>query len=32
MISHDLDLALLPETFARLDARDIHFSKILFRP
>ena len=32
MISHDLDLAELPGIFARFDARDIHFSKVLFRP
>ena len=32
MISHDLDLAELPEIFRRFDAGDIHFSKVLFRP
>ncbi|NDW07389.1 galactitol-1-phosphate 5-dehydrogenase [Jiella pacifica] len=32
MISHDLDLSELPEIFRRFDARDIHFSKVLFRP
>lgn len=32
MISHDLDLAELPEIFARFDRRDLHFSKVLFRP
>lgn len=32
MISHDLDLAELPGIFAQFDARDIHFSKVLFRP
>jgi len=32
MISHDLDLAELPEIFRRFAARDIHFSKVLFRP
>ncbi len=32
MISHDLDLAELPGIFSRFDARDIHFSKVLFRP
>ncbi|PZX12195.1 L-iditol 2-dehydrogenase [Palleronia aestuarii] len=32
MISHDLDLAELPEIFRRFDARDLFFSKVLFRP
>lgn len=32
LISHDLDLAELPEIFRRFAARDIHFSKVLFRP
>ncbi|WP_062229182.1 galactitol-1-phosphate 5-dehydrogenase [Aureimonas frigidaquae] len=32
MISHDLDLAELPDIFRRFDARDLHFSKVLFRP
>lgn len=32
VISHDLDLAELPEIFRRFAARDIHFSKVLFRP
>jgi L-iditol 2-dehydrogenase len=32
MISHDLDLGELPEIFRRFAARDIHFSKVLFRP
>jgi len=32
LISHDLDLADLPEMFRRFAARDIHFSKVLFRP
>lgn len=32
LISHDLDLAELPEIFTRFKARDIHFSKVLFRP
>jgi L-iditol 2-dehydrogenase len=32
LISHDLDLAELPEMFRRFAARDIHFSKVLFRP
>lgn len=32
MISHDLDLAELPGIFQRFAARDIHFSKVLFRP
>ncbi|MDZ5696010.1 galactitol-1-phosphate 5-dehydrogenase [Chelativorans sp. M5D2P16] len=32
LISHDLDLAELPEIFRRFDARDIHFSKVLFHP
>lgn len=32
MISHDLDLAELPETFRRFAARDIDFCKVLFRP
>lgn len=32
MISHDLDLAELPEIFRRFDTRDLHFSKVLFRP
>lgn len=32
MVSHDLDLAELPEIFRRFAARDIHFSKVLFRP
>lgn len=32
LISHDLDLAELPGIFARFAARDIHFSKVLFRP
>jgi L-iditol 2-dehydrogenase len=32
MISHDLDLAELPEIFRRFDAKDLHFSKVLFRP
>lgn len=32
LISHDLDLAELPEIFKRFAARDIDFSKVLFRP
>ncbi len=32
MISHDLDLAELPEIFERFAKKDIHFSKVLFRP
>ena len=32
MVSHDLDLAELPEMFRRFDARDIDFCKVLFRP
>lgn len=32
MISHDLDLAELPDIFRRFDAKDLHFSKVLFRP
>jgi L-iditol 2-dehydrogenase len=32
MISHDLDLAELPGIFKRFAARDMHFSKVLFRP
>jgi L-iditol 2-dehydrogenase len=32
MISHDLDLAELPGIFRRFAAKDIHFSKVLFRP
>jgi L-iditol 2-dehydrogenase len=32
MISHDLDLADLPGIFRHFEARDIHFSKVLFRP
>ncbi|MEQ5829321.1 galactitol-1-phosphate 5-dehydrogenase [Sulfitobacter sp. NFXS29] len=32
MISHDLELEELPEIFRRFDARDIHFSKVLFHP
>jgi L-iditol 2-dehydrogenase len=32
MISHDLDLAELPGIFQRFAAKDIHFSKVLFRP
>lgn len=32
MISHDLDLAELPGIFDRFAAKDIHFSKVLFRP
>lgn len=32
MISHDLDLAELPGVFARFAARDLHYSKVLFRP
>lgn len=32
MISHDLDLAELPEIFRRFAAKDLHFSKVLFRP
>ncbi len=32
LISHDLDLAELPGIFDRFAARDIHFSKVLFRP
>lgn len=32
LISHDLDLAELPGIFQRFAARDIHFSKVLFRP
>lgn len=32
LISHDLDLAELPEIFQRFAARDIHFSKVLFKP
>jgi len=31
-ISHDLDLAELPGMFAHFAAKDIHFSKVLFRP
>jgi L-iditol 2-dehydrogenase len=31
MISHDLDLAELPRVFARFAARDMHYSKVLFR-
>ncbi|RCW86998.1 galactitol-1-phosphate 5-dehydrogenase [Paracoccus lutimaris] len=32
MISHDLDLAELPGIFQRFDNKDLHFSKVLFRP
>ena len=32
LISHDLDLGELPEIFRRFDARDLHYSKVLFRP
>ena len=32
MISHDLDLAEMPGIFERFDRRDLHFSKVLFRP
>lgn len=32
LISHDLDLAELPEIFRRFDAGDLYFSKVLFRP
>lgn len=32
LISHDLDLAELPEIFRRFAAKDLHFSKVLFRP
>jgi L-iditol 2-dehydrogenase len=32
LISHDLDLAELPAIFARFAKRDLHFSKVLFRP
>lgn len=32
MISHDLDLAELPGIFERFARKDIHFSKVLFRP
>jgi L-iditol 2-dehydrogenase len=32
MISHDLDLAELPGIFQRFAAKDLHFSKVLFRP
>ena len=32
LISHDLDLSELPEIFRRFAAKDIHFSKVLFRP
>lgn len=32
LISHDLDLAELPGIFRHFEARDIHFSKVLFRP
>tara|TARA_R100000687_G_scaffold81846_2_gene79642 strand:- start:1177 stop:2196 length:1020 start_codon:yes stop_codon:yes gene_type:complete len=32
MISHDLEFEELPEIFRRFDARDIHFSKVLFHP
>ena len=32
LISHDLDLAELPAIFDRVRARDLHFSKVLFRP
>ena len=32
MISHDLDLAELPGIFERFDKKDLHFSKVLFRP
>lgn len=32
MISHDLDLGELPGIFQRFAAKDIHFSKVLFRP
>lgn len=32
LISHDLDLAELPGIFARFAKRDMHFSKVLFRP
>lgn len=32
LISHDLDLAELPEIFRQFDARSIHFSKVIFRP
>ena len=32
LISHDLELAELPQIFRQFDAHDIHFSKVLFRP
>jgi L-iditol 2-dehydrogenase len=32
LISHDLDLADLPGIFERFARRDMHFSKVLFRP
>jgi L-iditol 2-dehydrogenase len=32
MISHDLDLSELPAIFQRFAAKDLHFSKVLFRP
>lgn len=32
LISHDLDLAELPAIFERFARRDLHFSKVLFRP
>ncbi|MDQ0315909.1 L-iditol 2-dehydrogenase [Amorphus orientalis] len=32
LISHDLDLSELPEIFRRFAAKDLHFSKVLFRP
>ncbi|WEX08977.1 galactitol-1-phosphate 5-dehydrogenase [Chelativorans sp. AA-79] len=32
LISHDLDLAELPGIFQRFAAKDIHFSKVLFKP
>lgn len=32
LISHDLDLAELPEIFRRFEAKDLHFSKVLFKP
>lgn len=32
LISHDLDLGELPDIFRRFEARDIDFSKVLFRP
>ena len=32
VISHDLDLAELPGIFERFAARDLHYSKVLFKP